>query len=70
MDQRLVAGELPSKEETKALAKRFLSKAQPGLFKKLENLWIDNHDETIDVTKGDKHESVTISGMKYGKMAS
>ncbi|ASJ57609.1 hypothetical protein BP422_19450 [Brevibacillus formosus] len=65
MDQRLAAGELPSKEETKAFAKTFLSKAQPGLFEKLENLWIDNHDETIVVTKGDKRETVTISGMKY-----
>lgn len=65
MDQRLAAGELPSKEETKAFAKTILSKAQPGLFEKLENLWIDKHDETIVVTKGDKRETVTISGMKY-----
>lgn len=65
MDQSLAAGPLPSKEETRAIAKTFLDKVEPGLCAKLKNLWIDEHDETIIVKNGDKQETQTISGMKY-----
>lgn len=67
MDQNLSAGELPSKEETKAIAKAFLDNVEPGMFEKLENLWIDRHDEIITLKDEKNNESVniTISGMKY-----
>ncbi|WP_426451942.1 YcdB/YcdC domain-containing protein [Paenibacillus sp. S-38] len=67
MDEKFSTGELPSKEETKAIAKAFLDKVEPGMFAKLKNLWIDKHDEVIAVKDEKYNESVnlTISGMKY-----
>lgn len=66
MDASLSSGELPSQKETEALAKTFLDKIEPGLFEKLDNLWIDRHDEMIVVTNhhGQKQQ-VTVTGMKY-----
>ncbi|MGC5327723.1 YcdB/YcdC domain-containing protein [Brevibacillus sp. SYSU BS000544] len=67
MDQRLTEGKLPSKEETTAIARAFLEKVEPGMFEKLQNLWIDRHDEVISLTGTgniDKR-TVTVSGMKY-----
>jgi hypothetical protein len=49
MDKSLAIGQLPSKEETRNAARQFLHKVEPGLFKKLSNLWIDKHDEIIQV---------------------
>lgn len=54
-------GHLPSKEQTREVAKRFLAQVEPGLFEQLENLWIDQHDEVIQVNG----QPVTVSGMKY-----
>ncbi|MBC2579091.1 YcdB/YcdC domain-containing protein [Clostridium sp. DJ247] len=67
MDQSLSTDELPSKEETKAAAKAFLDKIEPGMFEKLKNLWIDKHDEIITLKDERNSESVniTVSGMKY-----
>lgn len=65
MDQSFSTGELPSKEETRDAAKAFLDKVEPGLFEKLDNLWIDKHDETITVKNGKSSKTVTVSGMKY-----
>lgn len=67
MDQKQTKGELPSKEETIAIAKAFLDKAEPGLFGKLQNLWIDRHDEVITLRDSETmvNRAVTVSGMKY-----
>lgn len=66
MDQSLSTGLLPSKEETETAARTFLDKVEPGLFEKLENLWIDRHDETITVKNSKRQsETITVSGMKY-----
>ncbi|OJG99785.1 hypothetical protein RV18_GL000124 [Enterococcus termitis] len=64
MDQKYTLSDdqkLLSKEETKRIAKQFFDQFDPGYFETLENLWIDQHDETI-ILEG--HE-VTVSGMKY-----
>lgn len=65
MDKSLVEGELPTKEATKEVAKEFLDTVEPGLFAKLDNLWIDKHDESITIKNDAEQENVTISGMKY-----
>ncbi|MEK5162472.1 YcdB/YcdC domain-containing protein [Paenibacillus sp. FSL R5-0527] len=65
MDKTLAEGELPTKEAAKASAKEFLGKLEPGLFAKLDNLWIDKHDESILVKNGANQENTIISGMKY-----
>lgn len=66
MDQSLSTGGLPSKEETEAVAKAFLATVEPGLFEKLQNLWIDKHDETFSVTDmNNQYHNITVSGMKY-----
>lgn len=48
-------------EETEQIAKDFLTRLEPGYFEKLENLWIDQHDEEIIIND----KKMTISGMKY-----
>lgn len=52
---------LPSREETKALTKEFFEAFDPEYYQKLENLWIDQHDETIEVNG----REFTVSGTKY-----
>jgi hypothetical protein len=65
MDAHLAEGELPSKGATKEIAKAFLDKVEPSLFTRLDNLWIDQHDESITIKNGEEQEKITISGMKY-----
>ncbi len=65
MDQSSSKGQLPSREETLTVAKQFSDRVDPGLFEKLENLWIGQHNETITVKDGTEKKTVTISGMKY-----
>lgn len=62
MDKQFEKGpELPSKKETKQIVEQYLAKVEPDLWDKLQNQWIDSHDETI-VVDG---KNVTITGMKY-----
>ncbi|MDQ0193559.1 hypothetical protein [Paenibacillus wynnii] len=65
MDKSLSEGELPTKEDTKEISKDILDKVEPGLYEKLDNLWIDQHVETITIKNGAKQKNVTISGIKY-----
>lgn len=52
---------LPNKEETKKYAKECLDIVEPTLFDKINNLWIDEHDETIIVDG----KEIVLTGMKY-----
>lgn len=52
---------LPSQEETKALAKAFFNQFEPGFFDKLENLWIDRHEEKIEADNVD----LIVAGTKF-----
>ena len=62
MDEKFEKGQtLPNREETREIAKAFLEKTSPGLFEKLDNRWIEPHDEVIEVAG----KSVTIRGMKF-----
>ncbi|WAA09868.1 hypothetical protein OE104_00345 [Fervidibacillus albus] len=62
MDKRFESGqELPTKKQTEEIAKSFLNRIEPGLFDRLENLWIRPHDELITVDG----QQMTITGMKY-----
>ncbi len=62
MDKRFKKNSvLPSKERTKEIAKEYLAKVEPTLFAKLNNLWIEAHDEIIIAN----NEEVIITGMKY-----
>lgn len=65
MDDRLSTGELPNKEQTQLIARAFLDRVEPGLFPKLENLWIDKHTEVITVQGQTGAKEVTITGIKY-----
>ncbi|MGX7413403.1 hypothetical protein ACWOET_12220 [Enterococcus caccae] len=64
MSQKYVLSEtnqLLSKAETAKIAKRFLDQFAPGYFETLNNLWIDQHDETIQL----EGYEMKVSGMKY-----
>lgn len=62
MDRRFESGlELPSEKQTEEIAKSFLNRMEPGLFDRLENLWIRSHDEVITVDG----QQMTVTGMKY-----
>lgn len=62
MDQKFQKGSnLPSKEKTTEIVRSYLSKVEPDLFKKLENLWIEPHDEIIQIN----NKNVTVTGIKY-----
>lgn len=52
---------LPSREETKTLTQEFFEVFDPEYYEKLENLWIDQHDETIEVDG----VNLKVSGTKY-----
>jgi hypothetical protein len=52
---------LPSREETKILAKNFFEAFQTGLFERLKNLWIDRHEERIEID----HQEKVVAGTKY-----
>ncbi|MBB4825584.1 hypothetical protein HNO89_002820 [Sporosarcina luteola] len=62
MDQRFESSEkLLSKKQTEKIAKSFLNRIEPGLFDRLENLWIRPHDEVITVDG----QQMTVTGMKF-----
>lgn len=62
MDRQFEKGpKLPSSEETQLIAREYLAKAEPDLWPKLKNLWVDAHDETIVVAG----KEITVTGMKY-----
>ena len=62
MDEQFEKGQaLPSRERTQEIAKAFLEKTSPGLFEKLNNQWIEPHDEVIQVAR----KPVTVTGMKF-----
>ncbi|MFP7737485.1 YcdB/YcdC domain-containing protein [Priestia aryabhattai] len=62
MDKSLSEGSLPSPRQTKEVSKDFLNKIEPGLFNKLENLWIKPHEEIIFDENG---KEIKVIGMKY-----
>jgi hypothetical protein len=64
MDLDLVGGQLPSREETQAIAMDFLRVAAPELLPVLEISWIEPHDEPLRVTSNGRTENLTLTGMK------
>lgn len=64
MDLDLVGRELPSREETQAIAMDFLRAAAPDLLPVLKISWIEPHDEPLRVTRNGKTEALTLTGMK------
>jgi hypothetical protein len=64
MDLDLVGGQLPSRQETQAIAMGFLRTAAPELLPVLEISWIEPHDEPLRVTSNGKTENLTLTGMK------
>ncbi|KZM50669.1 hypothetical protein OA90_08530 [Labrenzia sp. OB1] len=60
----LVGGELPSRDEARAIALNFLEDAAPDLLTSLKISWIEPHDETISFTRQGKTRPVTLTGMK------
>lgn len=62
MDRQFEKGQpLLTKEETAKITQAYLAKVEPGLWSKLENMWIEPHDETIVVDE----RALTVTGMKY-----
>ncbi|MDO5607339.1 MAG: hypothetical protein Q4G08_02675 [Capnocytophaga sp.] len=61
MDRKYAATQLLSKTETERIAKDFLKKTDASLADKLENQWIERHDE--EITVGGK--KMVLAGMKY-----
>lgn len=64
MDLDLIGGELPSREETQAIAMDFLRTAAPDLLPVLKISWIEPHDEPLRVTRDGQAEKLTLTGMK------
>lgn len=64
MDLDLVGGQLPSREQTQAIAMDFLRDAAPDLLSTLKISWIEPHDEPLRVTRNGRTENPTLTGMK------
>lgn len=64
IDLDLVGGELPSREETQAIAMDFLRDAAPDLLPGMKISWIEPHDEPLRVTRNGRTEDLTLTGMK------
>lgn len=64
MDLDLVGGQLPSRQETQAIAMDFLRVAAPELLPVHEISWIEPHDEPLRVTRDGRAENLTLTGMK------
>lgn len=64
MDLDLVGGDLPSRDETRAIAMDFLQDAAPDLLPVLKISWIEPHDEPLRVTRDGRTETLTLTGMK------
>lgn len=64
MDLDLVGGQLPSREETQAIAMDFLRTAAPDLLPGMKISWIEPHDEPLRVTRNGRTENLILTGMK------
>lgn len=64
MDLDLVGGQLPSRQETQAIALDFLRTAAPELLPLLDISWIEPHDEPLRVVRNGKTENLMLTGMK------
>lgn len=64
IDLDLVGGQLPSREETQAIAMDFLREAAPDLLPGMKISWIEPHDEPLRVTRNGRTEDLTLTGMK------
>ncbi len=64
IDIALVGGQLPTREETQAIAMDFLRDAAPDLLSVLKINWIEPHDEPIRVARNGRTEDLTLTGMK------
>lgn len=60
----LVSKPLPSRERSEEIARTFLQKAAPDLLQDMKISWIEPHDESIQVTRNSRTETVTLTGMK------
>ncbi|MGN7878751.1 hypothetical protein [Ensifer sp. 22460] len=64
IDGALVGGQLPTREETQAIAMDFLRDAAPDLLPVLKISWIEPHDEPLRVARNGRAEDLTLTGMK------
>ncbi|MEI3852880.1 MULTISPECIES: hypothetical protein [Ensifer] len=64
IDVALVGGQLPTREETHAIAMDFLRDAAPDLLPVLKISWIEPHDEPLRVARNGRTEDLTLTGMK------
>lgn len=64
IDIDLVGGELPSREDTQAIAMDFLRNAAPDLLPGMKISWIEPHDEPLRVTRDGRTDDLTLTGMK------
>ncbi len=64
IDIALVGGQLPTREETQAIAMDFLRDAAPDLLSVLKISWIEPHDEPLRVARNGRTEDLTLTGMK------
>lgn len=64
IDLDLVGGQLPSREETQAIAMDFLRGAAPDLLPGMKISWIEPHDEPLRVSRNGRTEDLTLTGMK------
>lgn len=60
----LVGLPLPNRERTEQIARAFLQGEAPDLLPRMEISWIEPHDEPIRITRNDRIETVTLTGMK------
>ena len=64
IDLDLVGGQLPSREETQAIAMDFLRGAAPDLLPGMKISWIEPHDEPLRISRNGRTEDLTLTGMK------
>ncbi|MCW0983652.1 hypothetical protein OK142_22760 [Agrobacterium sp. BT-220-3] len=64
MDLDLVGGELPSREDSRAIAIDFLRESAPDLLPVLKISWIEPHNEPLRISRNGQVENLTLTGMK------
>lgn len=55
---------LPSQEEAMQISNKFLQKIAPDLLQNRKILWVDKHDEIIEIISNDEKIQKNISGIK------
>lgn len=64
MSQDLAGRSLPTRQRSEAIARAFLEQHAPDLLPRMQISWINPHDEPLKVQRGERQETIALTGMK------